>query len=193
MKALWRLLVMAALGTALFAAPALAAEEGGGGEDVVSSPIGWAFRIINFIILVFLGYRLLRTAPQWFRGRAAKIVAAIEESRLVKQDADRLLGDSEQRLAGLDREVGELRNLAQQDAAAETVRIRTNAKDEEAKIEKAADAEIEAAERATRLELRAQVAQLAVQRAEALLKDQVTPERQAALLRGFVQSLGSVN
>jgi len=192
-KALWRLLVMAALGTALFAAPALAAEEGGGGEDVVSSPIGWAFRIINFIILVFLGYRLLRTAPQWFRGRAAKIVAAIEESRLVKQDADRLLGDSEQRLAGLDREVGELRNLAQQDAAAETVRIRTNAKDEEAKIEKAADAEIEAAERATRLELRAQVAQLAVQRAEALLKDQVTPERQAALLRGFVQSLGSVN
>jgi F0F1-type ATP synthase membrane subunit b/b' len=43
------------------------------------------------------------------------------------------------------------------------------------------------------MELKALVAQLAVQRAEALLKEQVTPERQAALLRGFVQNLGSVN
>lgn len=193
MKALWRLLVLALLGAVVCAAPALAAEEESGGGDIAFSPIGWAFRIINFVILISLGYWLLRKAPQWFRERAAKIVAAIEESRLVKQEADRLLGDSKQRLAGLDREVSELRSGAQQDAAAEMARIRANAKDEEAKIEKAAEAEIEAAERATRLELKALVAQLAVQRAEALLKDQVTPEKQAALLRGFVQSLGSVN
>ncbi len=184
------LFIMVAL---VLASPAYGAEEGGGGGDVAFTPIGWAFRIINFVILVFLGYRMLRKAPQWFRGRAARIVAAIEESRLVKQEADRLLSDSERRLAGLHREAGELRTVARQDAAAETERIRATAKEEEGKIERAADAEIHAAQRAARMELKALIAQLAVQRAEALLKDQVTPERQAALMRGFVLNLGSVN
>lgn len=191
MTSLLRRTGLLAVTTLFLASSVLAAEEGGG--DVAFTPLGWAFRIINFVILVFLGYRVLRKAPQWFRGRAAKIVAAIEESRLVKQEADHLLGDSERRLAGLAHEVSELRNAARQDAAAETDRIRATTKDEEAKIERAADAEIQAAERAARMELKALVAQLAVQRAEALLRDQVTPERQAALMRGFVQNLGSVN
>lgn len=172
------------------ASPALAAEEGG---DPAFSPIGWVFRVINFAILIGFGYWMLRNAPQWFRGRAAKIVAAIEDSRLVKQEADQLLGDSERRLAGLDQEIAHLRTVAQEDAEAEKARIRAAAKEEEAKVERAADAEIVAAERAARMELKALVAQLAVQRAEALLKEQVTPERQAALMRGFVQNLGSVN
>jgi F-type H+-transporting ATPase subunit b len=190
MSAVLRRLGWLALAALAVASPALAAEEGG---DPAFSPIGWVFRGINFVILVGLGYWMLRKAPQWFRGRAAKIVAAIEDSRLVKQEADQLLGDSERRLAGLVQEVAQVRTAAQQDAAAETQRIRATAKEEEAKVERAADAEIIAAERAARLELKALVAQLAVQRAEALLKEQVTPERQAALMRGFVQNLGSVN
>jgi F-type H+-transporting ATPase subunit b len=171
----------------------LAAEEGGGGGDVAFRPIGWAFRFINFVILILLGYWMLRKAPQWFRGRAARIVAAIEDSRLVKQEADRLLSDSERRLAGLDQEVAQLRTAAQQDAAVETARIRATAQEEEAKVQRAADAEIVAAERAARMELKALVAQLAVQRAAVLLKEQVTPEKQSLLMRGFVQNLGSVN
>ena len=183
----WSLLALLVLSDA---SPALAAAEGG---DPAFSPLGWVFRVINFAILIGLGWWMLRKAPQWFRARAGKIVAAIEDSRLVKQEADQLLGDSERRLAGLSQEVAQLRSAAEQDATAETARIRAMAKEEEAKVERAADAEIVAAERATRMELKAMIAQLAVQRAEALLKDQVTPERQAALMRGFVQNLGSVN
>lgn len=176
------------------AAPAFAAEEGGGGGgDVAFTPVGWLFRGINFAILLFLGYRMLRKAPQWFRNSAARIVSAIEESRQVKEEADRVLQDAQRRLAGLDQEIAALRTGARNDAAAETERIRVATQEEEAKIERAADAEIVAAERATRMELKAMAAQLAVQRAEALLQDQVTPERQAALLRGFVQNLGSAN
>jgi F-type H+-transporting ATPase subunit b len=174
----------------LLAYPAAAAEESG---DIAFSPLGWIFRVINFLILAFLGYRLLRRAPQWFRARADRIVSAIQESRLIKEEAEKLLRDSEQRLAGLDHEVVALRASAKQDAAAEMERIRVAAREEEAKIERAAEGEIEAAERAARLELKALAAQLAVERAEKVLQDQVTPERQAALVRGFVQNLGSVN
>ncbi len=179
------------------AAPVFAAEEGGGGGgDIAFTPAGWLFRGINFVILVWAGYYLLVRkweVPQKLRARAERIVGAIEESRQVKEEADRMLQDSERRLAGLDQEVAALRTAARNDAAAETERIRVAIKDEEAKIERAADAEIAAAERATRMELKALVAQLAVQRAEGLLRDQVTPERQTALLRGFVQNLGSAN
>lgn len=179
------------------AAPAIAAEEGGGGGgDVAFTPVGWLFRGINFVILLWAGYHLVVRkweVPQRLRARAERIVGAIEESRQVKEAADRVLQDSQRRLAGLDQEIAALRTGARNDAAAETERIRVATQEEEAKIERAADAEIVAAERATRIELKAMVAQLAVQRAEALLQDQVTPERQAALLRGFVQNLGSAN
>jgi len=170
--------------------PVLAAEEGG---DIAFSPIGWTFRALNFLILAFgLGW-LMRRAPQFFRGRAARIVSAIEESRQIKDESDRLLKDSERRLAGLDKEVGELRVTAQQDAAAEAERIRAAAREEEAKIERAAQAEILAAERTARMEMKALVAHLAVERAESLLRDQVTPDRQAALVRAFVQNVGRAN
>lgn len=170
--------------------PVFAAEEGG---DIAFSPIGWVFRILNFLILFFGLAWLMRGAPKFFRGRAAKIVSAIEEARQIKDESDRILKDSERRLAGLDHEVAGLRASARQDAAAETERIRAATREEEAKIERAAQAEIVAAERAARMELKALVARLAVGQAETLLRDQVTPERQSALLRGFVQNLGSAN
>lgn len=170
--------------------PVLAAEEGG---DIAFSPIGWTFRALNFLILALgLGW-LMRKAPQFFRGRAARIVSAIEESRQIKDESDRLLRDSGRRLAGLDGEVSELRVIARQDAAAEAERIRAAAREEEAKVGHAAQAEILAAERAARMEMKALVAQLAVARAESLLRDQVTPERQAALMRAFVQNVGRAN
>lgn len=179
------------------AAPVFAAEEGGGGGgDIAFTPAGWLFRGINFVILVWAGYYLLVRkweVPQSFRARAERIVGAIEESRQVKEAADRVLQDSQRRLAQLEQEVADLRTGARNDAAAETERIRAATREEEAKVQRAADGEIGAAERATRMELKALVAQLAIQRAEGLLRGQVTPERQTALLRGFVRNLGSVN
>jgi len=57
------------------------------------------------------------------------------------------------------------------------------------KIGTAAKAEIEAAERATRVELKALAAKLAVDGAESLVARQMTPSVQEALISQFVQSL----
>jgi F0F1-type ATP synthase membrane subunit b/b' len=57
------------------------------------------------------------------------------------------------------------------------------------KIAAAAKAEIEAAERAARLELKALAARLAVDGAESLLAKQLTAQVQASLLSNFVKSL----
>jgi F0F1-type ATP synthase membrane subunit b/b' len=57
------------------------------------------------------------------------------------------------------------------------------------KIRLAAKAEIEAAERAARVELKALAAKLAVDRAESLVTKQMTPALQEAMINHFVQSL----
>ncbi len=83
-----------------------------------------------------------------------------------------------------------MRASAQRDGAAEAERIRDAAREEAAKIDRAAEMEIQAAERAARMELKALGAQLAVERAEGVLRGKMTPTTEAALFRAFVGDLG---
>ena len=188
-------LVQGACALAIFlmaAAPAWAQEAEKAPEN---STVGWIFRWLNFA-LVFGGggYLIAKKAPTMFRRRAEAIVSAITEAARVKEDAERRRRDSEAKLAGLDGEIAELRAMAMRDAGAEAERIRELARDEAKKIERAAEAEIQAAERAARLELKMAGADLAIARAEALLRKELTPAADSALIRGFVTQLaGSAN
>jgi len=175
------------------AAPVLAAE--GGEDNLFTAPIGWVFRWVQFaIVFGGAGYLIARKAPPYFRQRAQTIVSAITESTAIREEAERRLREAEEKLSRLDQEVADLRATAQQDAAAEAERIRNAAREDAKKIERAALGEIEAAERAARIELRAMAARLAVERAEAVIRKQMTPQAEAALLQSFVKGLaGSAN
>ncbi len=171
----------------LAAAPLFAAEENQSPEN---SAVGWVFRWLNFLV-VFGGiaYLLARFSPPYFRGRANAIVTAINDATRAREEAEQQRREAEAKLAGLDQEIAEMRAAARRDAAAEAERIRALAREETEKIERAAQAEIAAAERAARLELKALAARLAVERAEALLRVEITPRTQSALFRGFLDSL----
>jgi len=71
----------------------------------------------------------------------------------------------------------------------EAERIRNLTRSDAQKIATAAKAEIEAAERSARLELKAIAANLAVDGAESLLAKQLTPQAQEALVSAFVKGL----
>jgi F-type H+-transporting ATPase subunit b len=169
------------------AAPAFAQEEGASPADTT---VGWVFRWLNFA-LVFGGiaYALVKYAAPAFRRRTGAIVAAIGEAARVKQEAEERRREAEAKLAGLEQEITRLRAEAQRDAAAEAERLRQLAREEAQKIERAAKAEIFAAERAARLELKAVGARLAVERAEALLRQNINAASEATLFRSFVQDL----
>lgn len=178
-----------ALMVCLTVTPALASEEGAG--DPVSSPTGLAFRVINFLIVAYgAWYLFAKKLPKAFRARAEVIAASISDAARSKLEAERLLNEAEAKTARLEQEVAEMRVSAQRDAAAEAERIRAAAREEAAKIERAAAMEIQAAERAARMELKAVAAQLAVERAEAVLRGRMTPATEAALFRAFVSDLG---
>jgi len=171
----------------VFFLPALAAEGEGGQE---SSPMEWVFRWVNFLIIVgALGYFIAKMGRPAFQRRAETISGAIAQSGAVKAEAEQKMREAEGMLARLDQEVAELRVAAMRDAAAERERIRATAREEAAKVDRAAAAEVVAAERAALLELKAVAARLAVERAEADIRNRITPQAEEVLFRSFLGNL----
>lgn len=166
---------------------ARAAEESGAASVEAATEI---FKWINFAIVAgALLWVCLKKAPGFFRGRAEAISSAITKAGSAKAAADAQLREAETKLANLDKEVTELRALAEREAAAEVERMRGATRTDLEKIAAAAKAEIEAAERAARLELKALAGKLAVDGAEALLVKQLNAQAQAGLISNFVKSL----
>jgi len=175
----------------LAAVPALAQESSPSPAD---SPTGWVFRWINFAIVVALiAYGFRKAAPA-FRRNANEIAERIAEGTRAREAAEKQRREAQAKLAGIDAEVAGIRVEAKRSAEVEAERLRNLARVEAETIERAAQAEIAAAERAARLELKAYAAQIALERAEAMLRQELTPQAEAGLFGSFVGQLeGSVN
>lgn len=164
-----------------------AAEEGG---NPAEQSVGNAFKWIHFLILAIVLYWLFRKVlPPVFRRNADTISAAIAKSTAAKLEAERQLKEAAAKLASLEQEVTQFRGLAQKQAAAEIDRLRAMTKIDIEKVGLAAKTEIEAAERAARVGLKALAAKLSVDRAESLVAKQMTPAVQEAMINSFVNSL----
>jgi F0F1-type ATP synthase membrane subunit b/b' len=178
--------VVVAAAVVLFAAAPVLAQEGSSITDTTS---GWAFRWINFALLVaILVYAFAKAAPK-FRKNRDEISRKIAEGTRAREAAEQQRREVRSKMAGIDAEVAAMREDAQRGAEAEAKRIDALAKSEAEMIDRAAEAEIAAAERASRLELRTTAARLAVERAEALLRQQLTRNDESALFRTFVAEL----
>ena len=162
-------------------------------EEAVSPAVESAteiFKWINFAVvaglLIWVFGKLL---PPVFRKKAETISSAITTATSAKAAADAQLREAETRLANLQKEVAELRANAEREGTAEVTRLRAATQSDAQKIAATARAEIDAAERAARLELKALAANLAVDGAETLLAKQLTPQAQESLISNFVKSL----
>ena len=150
------------------------------------------FKWINFAIVATGAIWLFgKVLPPKFRSHAANISSAIEKATADKNAADALLRDAERKLASLEKEVAELRESAAREGAAEIERLMAATQSDEEKIAIAARAEISAAERAARQELKALAAKLSVDGARTVLANQLTPQVQESLINEFVKSLES--
>ena len=187
-RAMWKMLAAAALFLLIVAMRAHAADESGG--EALSERAKEIFKWINFAIVAgLLAWVFLKLTPPFFRKNAETISAAITKATAAKAEAERQLREAEQKLARLEQEVAQLRATAQTEMAAEADRLRTITQSDIQKVGLAAKAEIEAAERAARLELKTIAANLAVDGAESLLVKQLTAQAQESLVEAFVKNL----
>jgi len=184
------LFFLAVLLVSLFAVRNMWAAEEGGGANAATERATEIFKWINFAIVAgVIGWVFVKKLPSIFRGRAEAVSSAITSATNAKAAADAQLRDAENRLGNLQKEVIELRAIADKEGIAEVERLRAATQMDAQKIAAAAKMEIEATERAARLELKALAANLAVDGAESLLGKQLTPKSQEALISNFVKSL----
>jgi F-type H+-transporting ATPase subunit b len=164
-----------------------AAEEGGNATTERANEI---FRWINFAIVAgLIAWVFLKLTPPFFRKNAETIGSAISKATAAKAEADRQLREAEEKLARLEQEVVQLRATAQREMTTEAERLKAITQSDIHKVGLAAKSEMEAAERAARLELKAIAANLAVDGAESLLAKELTPQVQESLVAAFVKSL----
>jgi F-type H+-transporting ATPase subunit b len=176
----------------LLAVPAFAQETSPSAASDTST--GWIFRWVNFAIIFFgLVWAFWKAGP-YFRRHAQEISDQIAEGTRARQAAEKQRAEAQAKLARVDEEVAELRVQAKRGAETESKRIAELAQSEAQNVERSAQAEISAAERAARIELKNLATEKAVQLAEAVLRQELTPQREEALFRTFVTELeGSPN
>ena len=184
---LYARIVTSLLASGLLVALSAQAEEAGSASQQSAENL---FKWINFALVAgFIVWLCLKRGPGFFGRRADAISSDIQKSTEAKNLAEQQLRDAETKLQNLEKEVVDLRVSARRESAAEAERIRNLTATDEQKIAEAGKAEVEAAERAARLELKAFAANLAVNGAESLLLKQLTPVAQEALINNFVKTL----
>jgi F0F1-type ATP synthase membrane subunit b/b' len=171
----------------LTAAPAFAQE----GASATDSPVGRIFRWLNFaIVFAIFAWVIAKFGVPGFRKRATEISEKIAEGARAREAAEKQREEIQAKVANLQNEIEQLRLQGRRDAENEAQRLRDTVRSESEKIELAARAEIDAAARAGRLELKALGARLSVQLAEAMLRQELTPQSEAKLFHSFVAELG---
>jgi F-type H+-transporting ATPase subunit b len=149
----------------------------------------WLCIGLNFAVIFLAIAGLLRKMlPGYFKGRTSTIQKGIEEARKMSEDARRRLADVEGRLSRLDADIATMQREADENAKAEEQRLLAAGEEERRRIVTSAEQEIEMAANAARRELKAYVADLAVQLAEKKIR--VSNDTDEALVRAFTVQMG---
>ena len=149
----------------------------------------WFCFVLNFAVIFFFMVRLLRKIlPGYFKGRTSTIQKGIEEARKMSEDARRRLAEVEGRLSRLDADIAAMQREADENAKAEEQRLLAAGEEERKRIVSSAEQEIEMAANSARRELKAYVADLAVELAEKKIR--VNKDTDEALVRAFTAQMG---
>ena len=150
--------------------------------------LGWKWA--NFLILAGgLGYLISKHAPALFAQRSREIEESLLAAAKAKQDAEARAASIEKRLAGLDREIENLRQSAHAETVAEGERLRQETERHLQRIRQQAGQEIELMISAARADLRKYTALLALELAEQRIHSRMTKDVQEELVDGFLRDL----
>jgi len=173
------------------------------GEEPTKAWYYWPAKWTNFTLLVaFLWWMLVIPPPAIqdifsfpglkviLRERSAAIIAARDLAAQQREEAARLLTESEQRLAKIEGEVAAFATDARADAEREAARSLEDGKQQAEKILQVAQREVDNERLTAQRQLRGFVADLAVKMAERSLEDHLTADDQDRLIRDYLSRLG---
>ena len=185
--------LVTALGIVLVAAVAWAA---GGGEEVDTKAqlIDFAWRIVNFIILLYILYKLMwKKMKSFFAGRREGIKASLEEAEVVKADAEKKFKEYDEKIKKAEEEIQGISAMIKDQGEEEKKRIIADAERASVKMKEDAKARMEQELKKAKNELRLEASELAVQMAEDILKKKVTKEDHEGMVREYLDRMVKKN
>ena len=180
-RAIARRLVVAAGALLLLLLPSSAwAASEGGAMDLV-------WRVVNLVILFAVLYAVARKPIQaFFADRRDSIHGDVQEAAKLRKEAEERYARWQRQLADLDEELEGIRRVSAQRAAAERERILADATAAGERIRNDAHTAVEQELRRAREELREEAADLAIELAGGMLRDQVSEADRARLIDEFI-------
>jgi len=151
----------------------------------------FGLKVFNFAVFAGLLFFLLKGAlSSAFKARTQELKDQLAQAERDKAEADAQMRELEQRMGQLQQELDGLLVRSKEDAASEKARILEAARTEADQILAQARQDIAHHHRLAERELRALVAQLAVEGAEARLKTQVQGDLAARVLDRSIHQVG---
>lgn len=151
----------------------------------------FGLKVFNFAVFAGLLFFLLKGAlASAFKARAQELKDQLAQAERDKAEAEAQMRDLEQRMGQLQQELDGLLARAEEEAAAEKARILESARTEADQILAQARQDIAHHHRLAEQELRALVAQLAVEGAEVRLRAQVQGDLAARVLDRSISQVG---
>lgn len=185
--------LVTALGIVLVAAVAWAA----GAEEHVDTKaqlIDFAWRIVNFAILLFILYKLMwKKMKGFFAGRREGIKASLEEAEVVKADAEKKFKEYDEKIKKAEEEIQGISEMIKAQGEEEKKRIIADAERASVKMKEDAKARMEQELKKAKNELRLEASELAVQMAEDILKKKVTKEDHESMVREYLDRMVKKN
>ncbi len=150
------------------------------------------FNIVNFLLLVIvLGYLLRKPAASFFSLRSEAVHRQLEQARQATEEAKARLTEVTEKVAHLEQEIQNLRTAAERDMEFERQRFRQETAQEAVKIQQLAQAQVAAALRAAKTELRDYAAGEIVGKAREAIRRRLDDEGQRRLVSFFLTDLRS--
>lgn len=177
------------------AAPALASEEGGGAQALLTPHIGTVFwTLLTFVLFAWLLSRLAwKPMLGALKHREDSIRDSIEQARADQAEAKKLLDEHKQLLAESHRQRAEALEQGRRDAETLKAELMAQANQQRDQLLKQTEAQVQAELRQARSELRDQVADLAIRAAEKLLAKNLDGDAQRRLVEDHLADLERLN
>ncbi len=152
------------------------------------------FRIINFLIFAVLLYKFAgKPVINFFKTRKEGIDRAIREAEEARKVAEQRYQEAMKRVENADKEIKEILEHAkkERDEQIELIRKETEMMIERIKEQSKAAADLEI--KRAKIELQKEAVDLAVNLAEGLLKEKLTPEDQKRLIQDYITKVKEVH
>ena len=189
-----RMLVLL-LACALFAMPFFAGTTFGAEEEAEHVEEGWEAgleipRIINFVIIVFVLWLLLRKPlARYFANRREEIQKLLEEAVMARAEAQARVEEYREKMQKLEEEVAALRSEAEADRENLHRNLQEDARKSADRVVEQARVNIELERKRATDSLKTEASLLALELAEGLLKEHISPEDRERMDREFIEGL----